>query len=319
MRYSVLLFAAGLASAQLRHVQTLPLAGVEGRIDHLAVDVAGKRLFVAALVNNTVEVVDLAAGRRVHTLKGFPEPQGIAYVPEFRRLYVATGGDGRCVILDNATFARIASADLGSDADNVRYDPSARSVWVGYGKGAIAEIDPASGKRLGEIVLPAHPESFQLERNGPRLFVNLPDAGCIAVADRRRRTILTRWPAPGAANFPMSLDEAGRRLFVGCRRPPEVRVFDTESGKLVAAFPCPGDTDDVFYDAARKLIYVSGGEGSVGVYRQAARDDYRPAFAVRTASGARTSLFVPESGRLYVAVPHRGPRQGAEIRVYQAE
>ena len=318
MRWFWFLLAALAAHAQLRLAQTIPLAGVEGRIDHLAADASGGRLFVAALGHGTMEVIDLSAGRPVRSLRGFAEPQGIAWLPDLGRLYVASGGDGRCAIFDGA-LAPAGEAAFGADADNVRYDPSAKRVWVGYGEGALGEVDATAGKRLGNVPLAAHPESFQLERHGARIFVNVPKAGHVAVVDRRRREVTARWATPGAAaNYPMALDEEHGRLLVGCRKPPQVLVYDTANGQVTARFGCPGDTDDLFYDAARRRVYVSGGEGTVGVFRQAAADRYEPLDTVRTAAGARTSLFVPALGRLYVAVPHRGA-QGAAILVYQTE
>jgi len=203
------------------------------------------------------------------------------------------------------------------DADNVRYDAAGRLLYVGYGDGALAVIDPAKGSVVAAIKLAAHPESFRLEENGKRLFVNLPDAkGSIAVVDRERRAVVATWRLKeAAANFPMWLDETHRRLFVGCRKPAKLLVLDADSGVTVAAVDCVGDADDLFYDASTKRVYVTGGDGAISVIEQVDGDHYRPAGGVKTAPGARTSLFVPELHRLYVAVPHRGA-QRAEIRVY---
>jgi DNA-binding beta-propeller fold protein YncE len=312
-----LLLAATAAQAQLRLEAAIPLPGVEGRIDHLAADVPGKRLFVAALGNNTVEVIDVAAGRRLRALAGLHEPQGIAFAPDLGRLFVANGGDGKVVIFDGRSLQRVGTAAYGGDADNLRYDAAARSIWAGYGEGGLGEIDAATGKRLGDIALPAHPESFQLEKNGPRLFVNVPKTGRVIVIDRRQHAVMASWPVPGAsANFPMALDESGGRLFVGCRKPAEVLVYDAATGKVAARFPCPGDTDDLFYDAARRRLYVGGGAGAISVFR--CEGGYERIAEIPTAAGARTSLFVPDLRRLYLAVPHRGAQQ-AEIRVYRAE
>jgi len=320
MRLTACLLGAALgAGAQLRPVAVIPLAGVEGRIDHLACDAAGGRLFVAALGNNTVEVIDLAAGRRVRSLTGFAEPQGVAYLAQGPRLYVANGGDGRVTVLDGATLARMADIAWEGDADNLRYDAGAGRVWVGYGAGALGEMDAASGRRLGEVKLAAHPESFQLERGSERLYVNVPQAGHVAVVDRRRRTVLAHWPVPGAAaNYPMALDEENHRLFIGCRKPAEVLVYNTDTGKVTTRFACPGDTDDLFCDAARQRLYISGGDGTLAIVRQTGPDRYERAGTIRTGAGARTCLFVPASGRLYLAVPHRGT-QRAEVRVFQTE
>jgi hypothetical protein len=190
-------------------------------------------------------------------------------------------------------------------------------LYVGFGSGALAVVDARAGNKAGEIKLDAHPESFQLEREGKRIFVNVPEAGHVAVVDRERGAVIAKWPTAGAkANFPMALDERNHRLMVACRQPARVMVFDTGSGKVVANVACAGDADDLFYDAARRRVYVSGGAGEVSVIEQRGADEYVVIGAVKTAAGARTSFFAAEAGRLYVAVPHRGA-QGAEGRVYE--
>lgn len=312
------LLAGALAEDPLRLENTIPLPGVQGRIDHFSVDVKGRRLFVAALGNNTIEVLDLAAGKRLRSIPGFQEPQGVLYIPEIDRLYVANGGDGSLRILDGKTFQTIKSADFSDDADNVRYDAEAKQVWVGYGKGALGALDTGSNARAGYVKLDAHPESFQLEKSGTRIFVNVPNAGHVAVIDRRKRTLEAKWRVTtAAAHYPMALDE-NHRLFLGCRKPPKVVVFDTASGKMVAEQAIAGDTDDLFYDAKRKRIYVSGGEGFLSVIEQRDPDRYEPLAKIPTAAGARTSLWVADLDRLYLAVPHR-PNQRCEIRVYQPQ
>ncbi len=319
MSAAVLLFMAikpGSPQEPLSLVRTIALPNVEGRIDHLALDTTGEKLFVAALGNNTVEVVDVKNGTHIRSLPGFREPQGIASIPEANLIAVANGqGDGVQTI--DATDYHLGRAiPLGEDADNVRYDPAAKTLYVGYGSGALAAIGATDGRVLGTVKLAGHPESFQLEQTGSRIFVNVPPGDRIAVVDRQSMKIAATWPVAGAkANFPMALDEAGHRLFVGCRRPAKILVYDTTSGKEIGGFDIVGDTDDIFYDAQRKRLYVSGGEGFIDVL-----DARQPATLTRlarvsTAAGARTSLFVPEHGRLYLAVPHRGD-QKAEIRVY---
>ena len=303
----------------LRLIQTIPLRNVEGRIDHMAVDLKGERLFIAALGNNTVEIVDLRAGKHMETITGLHEPQGVGFVPEFNKIFVANAQSGACEVFDGSSFKRIKSIKLSDDADNIRYDAAARRVYVGYGSGGLGIIDAATGDQLGEIKLDGHPESFQLEKSGPRIFVNIPTSQKIAVVDREKRAAVTAWPVGGAtANFPMALDETHHRLFVGFRKPAKLVVYDTESGKVIANLDSPGDADDIFYDGTRQRIYISGGEGFIGIIQQQDADHYKSLTKIPTASGARTSLFVPELGRLYLAVPHRGT-QRAEIRVYEAQ
>ena len=323
MRFSIaltiLLASVSLAAQQapLVLVQTIELPNVEGRIDHLAVDRDGQRLFVAALENNSLEVVDLRGNKHPRSIKGLHEPQGIAFVPTEKTVIVANGQSGDVQFRAGADLAIARTVALSEDADNVRYDAPAKRVYVGYGSGALAVIDAEDGKRLGEIKLAGHPESFQLERNGPRIFVNVPTAGHIAVLSRETMKVVATWPVTGAqSNFPMALDEAGHRLFVGCRRPAKLLIFDTTSGKAVASMDVVGDTDDLFYDAARKRVYVSGGEGFMDVFQEQ-NSQFSRVVHMPTAAGARTFLFVAEMSRLDLAVPHRGSRK-AEIRVYEA-
>jgi len=298
-------------------IQTIPLPGVAGRIDHLAADIKGQHLFIASLGNNTVEVVDLKTGTKIQSLSGFSEPQGIVYALEFDRIFAANGSDGTCRILDGHSFKTLNTVTIGDDADNARYDKRARRVYVGYGDGALAALDAKTGAKTANIKLAGHPEAFQLEENGNRIFVNVPSAGQIAVVNRENQTVTATWPTTGAGgNFPMALDEANRRLFVGCRSPARLLVYDTDSGKLVANMEINGDNDDLFYDAKRKCLYLSCGEGFLDVMAQRDADHYETITNLPTASGARTSLFVPELDRLYLAVPHRWGRN-AEIRVFQ--
>jgi YVTN family beta-propeller protein len=300
----------------LKPIAVIPLDGVQGRIDHMAVDEKAGRLYVAALGNDTVEVIDLASGKRVDTIKGVQEPQGIAVVPETQHILVASGADDKCRIFDSS-LKLLWQIDSLSDADNVRYDAKARRAFVGYGSGALAIVDPQTGKKIGDVKLDGHPESFQLEQNGNRIFVNVPSADHVAVVDRDNRAVIAKWTPSGAkSNFPMALDEQNHRLFIGCRSPAKLLVLDTESGKTIAGIDVVGDTDDVFYDAANKQIYVSGGGGHVSVIAQKDADSYSIAGTFDTASGARTSYFVPTSSTLYVAVPRRSS-QTAEIRAFK--
>jgi len=303
-----LVLPAGLQAADLvEPAATIALPAVKGRIDHFGVDLKQQRLFVAALGNDTLEVVDVKSGRRERSLDGFGEPQGVLYLSEFNRIYVANGGANRVDILDGTSLARTKSVEGLDDADNVRYDAGARKVYVGYGKGALRVLDPATGDSAGDIRLAGHPESFQLETRGTRIFVNVPPARHIAVVDRAKRAVVATWDVPGAeSNYPMALDESGRRLFVGARRPAVLLVYDIDSGKVVAKQPIGEDTDDIFFDPERKRLYVICGQGRIDIVRRDDADHYSLEGTVRTAPRARTGLFVPEEGRLYVAAPAIG-------------
>lgn len=296
----------------------IDLTNVNGRIDHLSADVKGKRLFVSALGNHTVEVLDVDSGKRVRTLTDLAEPQGVYYDPATNHLFAACAKDGSTKIFDAATFQLLETVKFSGDADNIRYDARGHRVVVGYGDGALAFLD-ATGRKAGEIALDGHPESFQLEKAGTRAFVNVPDRKEIQVADLAKNVVVAKWPVTSALkNYPMALDEGHQRLLIGCRAPARMLAIDTATGKQTASVEIVGDTDDLFYDAARSRVYIIGGQGFVDVFEQKDPDHYTRAGHYPTAAGARTGLFVPDWGKLFVAVPHRGD-QRAEILVYETK
>src|SRR5262249_24326706 len=302
------------APPPLVEARVIALPGVRARIDHFAIDPAGKRLFVGALGNGTVEVLDLAGGRRITSIRGLEEPQGVAYLPSVHRIVVAMRG-GAVSAFDDSSYRETATIPKMGDADNLRWDATASQLYVGYGEGALGVIDPASMSLVASIPLGAHPESFRLEEKGPRVFVNVPDRHEIAVADRETRSIVTRIPLTDLAqNYPMSLDEKGHRLFVGVRQPARLVVFDTTNAKRIAAVPCVGDTDELFYDARRGRVYVIGGEGFVDVFDATASGDYPRIAHIATRARARTGLWSDELDQLFVAWPARDGRE-AEIHV----
>jgi DNA-binding beta-propeller fold protein YncE len=313
------LVAAESGDASLQLKQTIPLPGVEGRIDHLDLDAGGERLFVCALGNNTAEVLDLRKGERVRTISGLGSPQGIVYIPELDRLFVANDKGGIFKIYDAKSFQPVGELNFKDDADNVRYDDAAKKIYVGFGNGGIAIINPADGKQIGSIKLSAHPEAFELEKQGKRIFVNVPNARHVAVVDRDKGGVIATWKTDGAfGNFPMVLDEANHRLFVGCLLPAKLVVLNTDSGDVIAKIDISGDPDDVFYDSKRHRIYAICGAGKIDIIEQADENTYKAVSKIDTADAARTGLFVPERDTLFVAVPHRGS-QKAEIRAYQVQ
>jgi DNA-binding beta-propeller fold protein YncE len=310
---------AAQSAAPLKLAQTIALGGVEGRIDHFAFDAAGERLFVCALGNNTVEVLDLRKGERVHSITGLGAPQGIAYIPELDRLFIANDRGGICKTYDAKSYQNVGEIDFKDDADNVRYDDSSKRLYVGFGSGGIGIISAPESKAIGSIRLSAHPEAFEVEKQGKRIFVNVPNARHVAVIDRDKSEVINTWRTDLAfENFPMALDEANHRLFVGCRLPSKLVVLDTESGKVIAKIDISGDSDDVFYDGKRHRIYAICGAGKIDIIEQTDANTYKASAKIGTANGARTGLFVPERDTLFVAVPHRGSQQAA-IRCYAIE
>ena len=307
--------SSGKEAGPLRLEKEIPLPGVEGRIDHFGADDTGQRLFIAALGNGSVEIVDVQKGQRTAEIKGLKEPQGTFYDAKTNRLYVATGGDGKLWIYDATTLEVKKAVEFGDDADNVRYDRRTGDVWVGYGSGGIGIVNSA-GEKVGAIELKAHPESFQLEETGDRVYANVPAQLGVTVIDRQKRLVITKWGLGlQVANYPMALDEADKRLFVGCRLPARLAVLDTNSGRVISTLPGVGDADDVFYDSSRHSVYMIGGEGAVEVFSQHDPEHYESVGKERTAPGARTGLFAPSANHLYVAVPHRGS-QTAKVLVY---
>jgi DNA-binding beta-propeller fold protein YncE len=315
-----ILFAAARGSGQqgpglLRLEKEIALPGVEGRIDHFSVDTAGNRIFIAALENGTIEVVDISKGQRIAQIRELKEPQGLYYDSATNRLYAASAGDGTLRIYDGTSLALQRTVQLGDDADNVRYDEKTKQIWIGYGSGGLGRV--AGGEKAGEISLGSHPESFQLERGGSRIFVNVPKEFGVAVVDRTKDAVTGKWGLDWTlGNYPMALDEEDKRLFVGCRAPARLVILDTNSGQVVAKLPIVGDTDDVFFDPTRHLIYVIGGEGAVDIVGLRDPYHYERVGRTKTAAGARTGLFVPGLDRLFVAAPHR-KAQTARLLVYQ--
>jgi len=315
----VCMTAAHGEEAALQLKQTVSLPDVEGRIDHLALDAAGERLFVCALGNNTVEVLDLRKGERIHSITGLGAPQGIVYIPELNRFFVANDKGGIFKIYDGKSYQTVGELDFKDDADNVRYDSATKQIYVGFGSGGIGIINAAGGEQVGLIKLAAHPEAFELEKRGKRIFVNVPNARHVAVINRDKGEVVATWKTGDAsANFPMALDETNHRLFIGCRSPSKLVVLNTESGNLVASIGISSDIDDIFYDSKRHRIYAICGAGKIDIIEQTSADAYRALAKIDTADGARTGLFVPERDTVFVAVPHRASQQ-AEIRVYEIE
>jgi hypothetical protein len=313
----VLLMSA--EDAKLELADTLSLGPVQGRIDHLAFDPRTDQLFLAALGHGAVEILSVAnKSSPPRAIDELQEPQGVVALADAGELVLTTGGDGTCRFHRLGDLREMAKIDLGDDADNIRFDPAHQRLYVGYGDGALAVIDASARKRLANIPLGGHPESFQLERSGPRVFVNVPSRKAVLVVDREKQSVIATWPLERAqANFPMALDEQRKHLHVVCRQPARLLTLDTDSGRVLSDVPCSGDADDIFLDAKRGRAYISCGEGFLDVF--ALHDgDAAPERITRlsTAAGARTCLWVPDKDALYLAVPQRGD-QHAEVRIYR--
>ena len=294
--------------------ETIPLPNVSGRIDHLAIDLERGHLFIAELGNGTVDVVDLRTKKSSARILGLDEPQGIAYLATLNLLVVACGGDGAVKFYDGGTLEEKGVVELQNDADNVRVDPQSGKVLVGYGDGAIAVIDPAGPTKVADIPLPGHPEGFQLSLATSRIYVNVPDVDEIDVLDFAATTPVGSWKITDySSNFPMANLSSRQNVAVAFRSPARIALFDVAGNRTSEAKTC-GDADDLFFDEKRAQLYVTCGAGLVETFHIDA-DGIRAIGQTATGSGARTSLFVTELDRLYVAVPAGWLGSDASVQV----
>jgi DNA-binding beta-propeller fold protein YncE len=303
------------------------MPNIKGRIDHMEVDVRGRRLFVAALENGSVEVIDLRKGKWSRNIPGFQSPQGITYLLTLNKLFVANENDDSLRVFQGNTLALIDTICLDKGGNRIAYDPRSGNLYVGYGGrsakkdyGEIGIIDPRSDRRIGDIRVGIRPAEILIDKSGGKLFVFDSIANQIQLIDPKTRQIIFTWPVnsqrPGDAAF----DEASHRLFFGTRTPAEMIVIDSDSGNIVADLPTVEGMDGVYFDARRKRIYVSGGRdfevGAVFVYEQQSADHYTQLGQVPTRAGAGTSLWSPELNRLYVAAPTTD-KEAAAILVFK--
>ena len=295
--------------------KSIPLP-VKGRIDHLDVNVKDQIVYVAALGNNTLEAVDLKTGK-VNSIKGLDEPQGVAYIPQTKEILVANGGTGDCFFYSALSFKKTGIIHLKSDADDVRYDSASKKIYIGYGEGGIAIIDAGTHQLLGDIKLPAHPESFQIDNKLNLLFVNLPDAHMVGVADLKKLALVSKWErSTPSANFPMALDPGNHRVFVGYRHPAKLIVFDGESGKEISNMAMTGDADDLYYDEKTSYVYVSGGSGSISIFEYPIKNNSKQIANISTRTGARTSLLIPQLS-LFVLAERADDGKPADLLIYK--
>lgn len=310
-------------SSSLRLAQTIPLLGVKGRIDHMDIDIRNQRLFVAALGNDLVEVIDLKSGKVIRSIAGLKEPQGVLYVAENNRLFVSNGGDGSVQIFDADSFRLVQTAKFSDDADNLRYDPYGRVVYVGYGNGGLGMVNATDGSIIANIPLDGHPESFQLSQVGgatvDKAYANIPASQSIAIVDVHGKSVISKLMiTAGGANYPMALDAIKHTLFVGLRNPPKLVAYDTTAEREIGKTDITEDPDDIFIDQNSGKVYVSSGGGFVDVIAKNAGGEYVLAERASTAGGARTSLLVPLQNRLYVAAPESASHP-AQILVFEVQ
>jgi hypothetical protein len=331
-RIMVLLLAPALTAhgqdqLPLKLLQKIPMPNVKGRLDHFGVDLKGQRLFVAALGDdqNTVEVIDLKAGKWIASISGQSKPQGLFYSPDFKKLFVANGTDGTCKVFAGDTFKLMDSLPIGPDADHVGYDLRTKYLYVGFGdakSGGLAIIDTRTNRHVADIKTDARSGGIKIEKSKPRTFVTLTGATNIGVVDLKKREQVSAWPTGLAGNVALALDENHHRLFDGVREPATLIVLDTGSGKEVSRLEGVAGIDDLWYDSAHSHVYASGGRGfDVGfvyTYQQKDADHYELIGKVPTAPGAGTSFWLPEQNRLFVGAP-ANDKEGAAILVFEPQ
>ena len=298
----------------MKLAQTIPLEGKAGRFDHLALDAKGERLFVANLSNDSLDVVDLKAGKLLKQIAGQKKAQGVAFAPTLNRIYQGNGTDGVCNVFDGATFKTLHTLKL-PDADNVRYHAANGLVYVGHGENALTAFDAKTYEVKATVKLPGAPEAFQIDPSKKRLYVNCLKPATVAVIDLEKHEVVAKYPLTLAdANYPLALDTKGQRVFVGCRKKPMVVVLDAATGKELAGVEIPGDIDDLFFDAKRGRLYASCGEGVLAVLEEKA-GKFALVESIPTAKLARTCLFDAEGDRLFVVLPRVGD-SAPELRIY---
>jgi hypothetical protein len=311
---------ARAAEPSLELIQTITLKGKEGKLDHLALDAKRERLFLANTINGTLDIVDLKAGKLLKQITRQTGIQGIAYAGDLDKIFVGLGGGGLCNVFAGENFLPLETIKFSGDSDNVRYDPSTHLTFVAHDEKALGVIDAKTYSVSPDIKLPGSAEGFQIESARPRLYLSVPSPSQVLVIDTVKKAIVSTYPIKMASGgHPLVLDEKNKRIFVGCRTEPMIVVLDSESGKELTSIPIPKDIDDLHYDSKRKKLYASCGEGFLTVVRQETPDKYEVEDKIATVKQAKTSLYDPETDRLYLAVPRQPNQDGPEIRVYKVK
>jgi DNA-binding beta-propeller fold protein YncE len=313
----------------LKLIAATPMPGFTGDFDHFGLDLQGNRLFLASEDQGTVEVFDLRTGERVHSVKGFTQPLTMAFLAESNRLIVTDGGDADAVeLVDCKEYKIIGTLKLGPGVDHSVYNPVNRYFYVENGGGSnskthvLSIIDTQSFKQVGEVSgLPGNSnEGMVLDRQGRRLYVNLTGTDEVGVIELSTRELVARWALPDVhVAHAIALDEPNHRLFTATRTPARFVVFDIDNGKVVSTLPCVGVNSDMWLDVALKRIYVTGSD-TASIFVQRDADHYEAIAEVPTAYRAKSSMFVPELKRLYVAASGKGkPDAKLQLLIYEVQ
>jgi DNA-binding beta-propeller fold protein YncE len=322
--------AEAQSKAPMRLIQTIALPNVEGYFDHMAVDIKGQRLFLPGEHQRTIEVVDLRAGKVIHTITGFGgDPRKTIYLPETNEIWV-DDGDATVKAFSGVSYEMVKNVplsghELGQDSrrvpDNGAYDPITQLFYLGDRadglkkegiKGSIEIVDIKNGKYVGNIEVDGlNPAGLALDPASPRLYVVIGDTSQVLVIDREKRAVMATWPITGGPEpHAVALDAAHHRLLIGSRvkrghlyKPGKMVVMDSDTGEVMNAIDTEGGVDEVVYDAPSKRVYYTGTTGYVDVFKQIDADHYERVGMAPTGWIAKTSLLVPELKRFYSAVP----------------
>lgn len=312
----------------MKLIATTPLPGFTGDFDHFGLDLKGKRLFLTAEDHKTVEVFDLD-GKWLKSITGFGQPHAILYMPDVNRLIVTDGdGFGMAELVSGEDYKILNTIKLPPGVDGAAFNPVNQYYYVESGgeetggkTHKINIIDTKAFKLVGDITLPGnHSEAMAVTRDGKKLYVNLSGPKEVGVVDLNTRELVARWPITGAETpNSMALDEPNHRLFVATRTPPKFFVFNTDTGKIVTTVPISTFNDDMWFDVARKRIYLSGSETTT-VLAQSDADHYVLIADVPTGYRAKTSLYVPQLNRFYAAISGKGkPDAQLAVKVYDVQ
>jgi DNA-binding beta-propeller fold protein YncE len=309
----------------LKLIETTPLPGFSGDFDHLTADLKGNRLFLAAEDHKTVEVFDLKSGKPIHSITGFGQPHALVYLPDSNKLIVTDGDDfGRVALVNGENYETTDTIKLPDGVDGAVFNPINKYYYVESGgktEHQLNIIDTKNFKHVGDITLPGnHSEAMVIDRAGKKMYVNLTAVSTVGVVDLQSGKLTTQWPiADAKVQNSMALDEANHRLFIATRMPPKFFVLDTESGKIVASLLCAPINDDMWFDVARKRVYVTGSD-TTSVIAQRDADHYEQIAEIPTGFRAKTSLYIPQLNRLYVAVSGKGkPDAKLALQIYQVQ
>ncbi|MFZ1086984.1 MAG: YncE family protein [Terracidiphilus sp.] len=302
--------------------RTISLPGIASKFDHLAMDEAGNRLFVAATGNHSVEVIDLKTDKVQQSITGLGKPHGLAWVASTSSLYVADGTLGELRVYKGAPLELGGKIKLSDDADDMVYDEAHQLLFVGHGgsdaanPAKVAVVDTAHFTLEANLAVATHPEALEIDPASQRVFANIADSKEVAVIDTKSKAITTHWKLTKAGdNVPLAFDAKDQLLFVACRTPGTLIALDAKTGKEIASLPAAGGADDLFYDPVLSRVYLISGTGEVDAYQVDDAKSFHALAVLTTASGAKTALFVPAQNLLYLAVPGAG-QHPSEIRVY---